>query len=46
LSWQIVPPILVQLLGDKDAAKSQWEMSAMLQMNKLIITDLQKAYEG
>jgi predicted 3-demethylubiquinone-9 3-methyltransferase (glyoxalase superfamily) len=46
LSWQIVPPILGQLLGDKDAAKSQRVMSAMLQMNKLIIADLQKAYEG
>jgi predicted 3-demethylubiquinone-9 3-methyltransferase (glyoxalase superfamily) len=46
LSWQIIPPILGQLLGDKDAAKFQRVMGAMLQMNKLIIADLQKAYEG
>jgi len=40
VAWQIVPPILGQLLGDKDAAKSQRVMQAMLKMDKLIIQDL------
>ncbi len=43
VAWQIVPPILGELLGDKDAAKSQRVMQAMLKMNKLIIQDLQDA---
>ena len=31
LSWQIVPDILMELLGDKDLAKAQRVMKAMLQ---------------
>lgn len=46
LSWQIVPPVLVKMLADKDPAKAGRVMQAMLQMNKLIIADLQKAYDG
>jgi len=43
LSWQIVPDILIELLGDKDPAKSQRVMQAMLQMNKIDIQKLQDA---
>ncbi len=46
LSWQIVPSILGELLGDKDAAKAGRAMQAMTQMKKIIIADLQKAAEG
>lgn len=46
VSWQIVPTILSKLLGDKDAEKSRRVMKAMLQMNKLEIEPLQRAYEG
>ncbi len=46
LSWQIVPPILGQLLNDKDAAKSKRVMDAMMKMDKIIIKDLQAASEG
>ena len=46
LSWQIVPPILGQLLGDQDRSKAGRAMQAMLQMNKIIIADLQKAFDG
>ena len=46
LSWQIVPPILGELLGDKDRQKAGRAMQAMLQMNKIVIADLQKAAEG
>lgn len=43
VAWQIVPPILGQLLGGKDPARSQRVMQAMLKMNKLNIQDLQDA---
>jgi predicted 3-demethylubiquinone-9 3-methyltransferase (glyoxalase superfamily) len=45
LSWQIVPPVLGELLQDKDANKSERVMEAMLQMNKLDIKKLKQAYE-
>ena len=45
IAWQIVPRILVQLLQDKDPAKSQRVMQAMLQMNKIDIARLKQAYE-
>ncbi len=46
LSWQIIPPVLGELMGDKDPAKSQRVMQAMLKMDKIIIQDLKDAYEG
>ena len=46
LSWQIVPSILGELMGHKDAAKAGRAMQAMMQMKKIIIADLQKATEG
>jgi predicted 3-demethylubiquinone-9 3-methyltransferase (glyoxalase superfamily) len=46
LSWQIVPTALSKLLADKDAAKSQRVMQAMLQMKKIDISGLEKAYKG
>ena len=46
LSWQIIPNALGKLLWDKDPVKSQRVMQAMLQMNKIIIADLQKAWDG
>jgi predicted 3-demethylubiquinone-9 3-methyltransferase (glyoxalase superfamily) len=46
LSWQIVPTVLTQLLHDKDAAKANRVMQAMLQMDKIDIKELQRAYDG
>ncbi len=46
LSWQIVPPILVELMGDKDKAKAGRVMQAMMKMKKIIIADLKKAAEN
>jgi predicted 3-demethylubiquinone-9 3-methyltransferase (glyoxalase superfamily) len=43
LSWQIVPKELFRLVQDKDPAKSQRVMKAMLQMVKLDVTRLQQA---
>jgi predicted 3-demethylubiquinone-9 3-methyltransferase (glyoxalase superfamily) len=45
VSWQIVPTILIKMLKDKDSEKSQRVMKAMLQMHKLDISILKKAYE-
>ena len=44
LSWQIVPKILLELLSDPDPKKSSNVMQAMLQMKKIDINILQKAY--
>jgi predicted 3-demethylubiquinone-9 3-methyltransferase (glyoxalase superfamily) len=44
ISWQIVPTILGKLLNDPDPLKSQKVMKAMLQMKKINIEGLQKAY--
>jgi len=44
LSWQIVPTVLITMLQDKDAERSQRVMRAMLQMVKIDIAGLEKAY--
>lgn len=46
LSWQIIPALLGKLMGDKDPVKAGRVMQAMLKMDKIIIKDLQRAYEG
>ena len=46
LSWQVVPTVLIELLNDSDRAKAQRVMSAMLQMGKIEIEPLRRAYEG
>ena len=43
LSWQIVPTVLGELLSNKDAAKSQRVMEAMLKMVRLDIKKLKQA---
>ncbi len=45
LSWQIIPSILGKLLRDKDPAKAQRVMQAMLQMKKIDIAGLKQAYD-
>ena len=46
LSWQIVPHKLRELLFDSDKVKAGRVMQAMLKMKKIIISDLQKAYDA
>jgi predicted 3-demethylubiquinone-9 3-methyltransferase (glyoxalase superfamily) len=46
VSWQIVPTALIELMQDKDAAKSARVMRAMLAMTKIDIAGLRRAYEG
>jgi predicted 3-demethylubiquinone-9 3-methyltransferase (glyoxalase superfamily) len=43
LSWQIVPSVLGKLLDDEDEQKARRVMSAMLEMNKLDISQLEAA---
>lgn len=45
LSWQIVPPVLGQMLGDKDRQKANRVMQAMLKMKKIDIPTLKRAYD-
>jgi len=44
LSWQIVPRVLVEMLNDPDAKKSQRVMGALLKMKKIEIETLKRAY--
>jgi len=46
LSWQIIPKALMELMQDKDPAKSQRVFKAMLQMAKIDIEGLKRAYRG
>jgi len=44
VSWQIVPTILGEMLSDPDPVRSQRVMKVMLQMKKIDINRLKKAY--
>ncbi|HKT32943.1 MAG TPA: VOC family protein [Gammaproteobacteria bacterium] len=46
LSWQIVPTVLPKLLTDPDAEKAARVMRSMMQMKKLDIAALERAYRG
>ena len=45
MSWQIVPTALGKMMQDKDAKKSERVMKALLQMDKLDVRGLKRAYE-
>ena len=45
VSWQVIPNVLIELLKDPDAAKSQRVANAMLQMKRMDIAGLQRAAE-
>jgi Uncharacterized protein conserved in bacteria len=46
LSWQIIPKQMGEMLSDPDAVKAGRTMQAMLQMKKIDIAGLKKAFEG
>jgi predicted 3-demethylubiquinone-9 3-methyltransferase (glyoxalase superfamily) len=46
LSWQIIPSVLGELIGDQDPVKAGRAMQAMLKMNKLDIAGLRRAHAG
>ncbi len=46
LRWQVMPARLVDMMADKDPARSKRVTDAMLQMVKLDIAQLEKAYRS
>lgn len=44
LSWQVVPAILRRLLADPDPQRAQRVMTAVLQMKKIEIAPIERAY--
>jgi len=46
VSWQVVPAALLEMIQDSDADKAGRTMQAMLQMKKIDIAALRKAYAG
>jgi len=45
LSWQIIPSALMRLMGDPDPAKSKAVFDAMMKMKKIVVKDLESAYQ-
>ncbi|RAW06603.1 hypothetical protein DKQ62_13175 [Halomonas elongata] len=46
LHWQVVPTRMHELLNDPDPERARRAMEAMMQMEKLIIADLERAADG
>jgi predicted 3-demethylubiquinone-9 3-methyltransferase (glyoxalase superfamily) len=46
VSWQIVPTALAEIMQDDQAKKSERVMKAILEMEKLDLPTLEKAYAG
>jgi predicted 3-demethylubiquinone-9 3-methyltransferase (glyoxalase superfamily) len=46
MSWQIVPRRLTELAGDPDQEKAHRVVNEMLKMKKIIVADLEKAYDA
>lgn len=46
LRWQIVPAVLQEMMADQDPVRSKRTTDAMLEMVKLDIATLEKAYRG
>lgn len=46
LSWQIVPKRLIELMNDSDPSKAQKVVQAMMKMQKIVIQELEEAYNS
>jgi predicted 3-demethylubiquinone-9 3-methyltransferase (glyoxalase superfamily) len=46
LSWQVVPDGMEEMLSDPNSPKSQRAFAAMMNMKKLDLAALKKAYAG
>jgi predicted 3-demethylubiquinone-9 3-methyltransferase (glyoxalase superfamily) len=46
VSWQVVPRVLGEMLNDEDPERANAVMNAMLQMTKIEIDGLRRAYES
>jgi predicted 3-demethylubiquinone-9 3-methyltransferase (glyoxalase superfamily) len=46
ISWQVISPVMTQYLGGSDAAGAQRATQAMLEMKKIDLAAMEKAYLG
>lgn len=46
LSWQVLPTLLTEMIGKGDQDTADRVMNAMLQMKKLDVAELRRAFEG
>ena len=46
LSWQIAPRLLIERMGDADPAKAKRVMEAMMEMKRIDIAAIERAYRG
>lgn len=46
LSWQVVPAVIGDMMTDPDPGKRERVMNAVLQMKKINLAEVQKAFEG
>jgi predicted 3-demethylubiquinone-9 3-methyltransferase (glyoxalase superfamily) len=46
LSWQVVPTALLEMMSDKDPAKTERVTNAFMKMKKFDIAKLRQAFEG
>jgi predicted 3-demethylubiquinone-9 3-methyltransferase (glyoxalase superfamily) len=46
MSWQVVPATLERFIGGPDPHRAQRAFAAMMKMKKLVIAELQRAYDG
>ena len=46
VSWQVIPRRLNELVGGPDAAAAERAMTAMLEMSKIDVAELERAYAG
>ena len=44
--WQVTPTVLLKYINDQDKAKAGRAMAAMMQMVKIDVAAIQRAYEG
>ena len=46
VSWQVTPKVLGEMMADRDKEKAGRVMEALLQMKKLDLAELERAYQG
>ena len=46
VSWQVVPRVLGEMMADRDREKTGRVMAALLQMKKIDLAELERAYQG
>jgi predicted 3-demethylubiquinone-9 3-methyltransferase (glyoxalase superfamily) len=46
VSWQVIPKALNELVADPDPAKAQAVMRCMLGQRKIVVSELQEAYDS